>query len=218
MGYLGKVEDIKIYARYPTTRLLAHGPIVLTPGSNVFDCSPHHSDGVQEALVTFSNPQDSSTALLLTGTELADRTLVVVHHPFSVASLPGSSSQLSTATTSKVSAPVQEAADIAAAASIPGDSSKQDEPSTTVYVGNLNPSVTQQELAALFEPCGQTGMRDRCECKETICSDVGSLVQVRISGDTNQLTRYAFVEFTTAESAAVALEKNGTSLRDRPLK
>lgn len=69
----------------------------------------------------------------------------------------------------------------------------------TVYVGNVGKEVDEAALFALFGHCG-------------------SVSQIRIAGEPNYETRYAFIEFTTPEEASTALLLDGMMVFDRPIK
>lgn len=70
-----------------------------------------------------------------------------------------------------------------------------------LYVGNLSYSVTEDQLRALFEQVGETE-------KVTVITD----------RDTGRSKGFGFVEMTTDELAAEAIQKfNGTSFGDRTL-
>nr|XP_054600530.1 splicing regulatory glutamine/lysine-rich protein 1 isoform X2 [Nothobranchius furzeri] len=80
------------------------------------------------------------------------------------------------------------------------DPSKINEIRRTVYVGNLNSqTTTAEQLMEFFK-------------------QVGDVKFVRMAGDENQPTRFAFVEFVEQESVARALTLNGVMFGDRPLK
>ena len=68
----------------------------------------------------------------------------------------------------------------------------------TVYVCDIENSVTEEQLASLFSRCGQ-------------------VIDCRICGDPNSALRFAFVEFTTEASAATALMLNGAILNYQQL-
>mmetsp|Transcript_6268 Transcript_6268/g.17539 ORF Transcript_6268/g.17539 Transcript_6268/m.17539 type:complete len:327 (+) Transcript_6268:289-1269(+) len=69
----------------------------------------------------------------------------------------------------------------------------------TVYVGNVNGSLDEQTIRALFQHCG-------------------NVTQVRIAGDPSYNTRYCFVEFSNEMEAMAALSLNGLQLADRQIK
>ena len=70
-----------------------------------------------------------------------------------------------------------------------------------LYVGNLSYSVTEDQLRALFEQVGETA-------KVTVITD----------RDTGRSKGFGFVEMTTDELAAEAIQKfNGTSFNERTL-
>lgn len=79
------------------------------------------------------------------------------------------------------------------------DPSKIDEIRRTIYVGNLNTTLTADQVMNFFEPCGKINF-------------------VRMAGDETQPTRFAFVEFADHKSMQVALQMNGAMLGDRPVK
>ncbi|KAG9146987.1 hypothetical protein Leryth_005237 [Lithospermum erythrorhizon] len=69
----------------------------------------------------------------------------------------------------------------------------------TVYVSDIDHSVTEEMLAGLFLHCGQ-------------------VVDCRICGDPHSVLRFAFVEFTDEEGALTALSLSGTMLGYYPVK
>lgn len=79
------------------------------------------------------------------------------------------------------------------------DPSKIEEIRRTVYVGNLDSSVTSDQLLHYF-------------------NRLGEVKYVRMAGEEGQPTRFAFIEFTDQSSVANALQYNGVVLGGRPLK
>ncbi|XP_047327978.1 polyadenylate-binding protein-interacting protein 12-like [Impatiens glandulifera] len=69
----------------------------------------------------------------------------------------------------------------------------------TVYVSDIDHQVTEEQLATLFQGCGQ-------------------VVDCRVCGDPNSVLRFAFVEFTDEEGARNALSLGGTMLGYYPVK
>ena len=68
----------------------------------------------------------------------------------------------------------------------------------TVYVCDIEASVTEEQLASLFIRCGQ-------------------VIDCRICGDPNSQLRFAFVEFTTEAAAMAALMLHGAVLNYQQL-
>ena len=68
----------------------------------------------------------------------------------------------------------------------------------TVYVCDIESSVTEEQLASLFIRCGQ-------------------VIDCRICGDPNSALRFAFVEFTTEAAAMAALMLHGAVLNYQQL-
>nr|CAB3266560.1 splicing regulatory glutamine/lysine-rich protein 1-like [Phallusia mammillata] len=69
----------------------------------------------------------------------------------------------------------------------------------TIYVGNLDSQVVNSEqLTSFFSTCG-------------------TVKNVRLGGDETQPIRFAFVEFTSLESAQSAMQLNGMNFCERPL-
>ncbi|KAH7660957.1 Splicing factor 3b subunit 4 protein [Dioscorea alata] len=68
----------------------------------------------------------------------------------------------------------------------------------TVYVWNIEQHVTEEELAGLFSCCGQIN-----DC--------------RISGEPSSVSRFAFLEFGSENSARAALSLCGTRLHTIPI-
>lgn len=79
------------------------------------------------------------------------------------------------------------------------DPAKLAEIRRTIYVGNIGPGVSRDEITAFFATCGP-------------------ISYVRITGDESQPSRFAFVEFVDENSVNHALALNGKMLVDRPAK
>jgi len=79
------------------------------------------------------------------------------------------------------------------------DPSKIEEIRRTVYVGNLDSSISAEQLMTFF-------------------NRLGEVKYLRMAGDEGQPTRFAFIEFTDQSSVANALQYNGTILAGRALK
>ncbi len=70
-----------------------------------------------------------------------------------------------------------------------------------IFVGNLNPQVTEADLRALFEPLGEIARLE--------------IVKDRYTGDSRG---FAFIEMPDEGQAKAAIEKlNGTRLQERKL-
>ncbi|XP_030549091.1 polyadenylate-binding protein-interacting protein 12-like [Rhodamnia argentea] len=69
----------------------------------------------------------------------------------------------------------------------------------TVYVSDIDQQVTEEQLAALFNSCGQ-------------------VVDCRVCGDPNSCLRFAFIEFTDEEGAMAALSLAGMMLGFYPVR
>ncbi|KND02937.1 hypothetical protein, variant [Spizellomyces punctatus DAOM BR117] len=82
---------------------------------------------------------------------------------------------------------------------LPAPINKAEEIARTVYVGNINSNVTEEDVRQCFGGCGP-------------------IAHVKMAGDPGQVTRFAFVEFITQEGASEALKQNGIMLGDRALK
>ncbi|GAB1600447.1 splicing regulatory glutamine/lysine-rich protein 1-like isoform X2 [Argonauta hians] len=84
---------------------------------------------------------------------------------------------------------------------LPGstDPNKLEEIRRTVYVFNIDSSVTADQLLAFF-------------------SQVGEVKYIRMAGEENMPTRCAFVEFTDQRAVATVLTYNNTMLGGRPIK
>ncbi|RWS04607.1 serine/arginine-rich splicing factor 11-like protein [Dinothrombium tinctorium] len=79
------------------------------------------------------------------------------------------------------------------------DPSKIEEIRRTVYIGNVDSSISAEQLLKFF-------------------NQIGEVKYVRMAGDEVQPSRFAFVEFTEQSSVANALQYNGVVLGGRPLK
>ncbi|KAG7600492.1 RNA recognition motif domain [Arabidopsis suecica] len=85
---------------------------------------------------------------------------------------------------------------------LPGRASKaqrEDSIRRTVYVSDIDQSVTEEVLAGLFSSCGQ-------------------VVDCRICGDPNSVLRFAFVEFSDDQGARSALSLGGTMIGYYPVR
>ncbi|XP_010479941.1 PREDICTED: polyadenylate-binding protein-interacting protein 8-like isoform X3 [Camelina sativa] len=85
---------------------------------------------------------------------------------------------------------------------LPGRASKaqrEDSIRRTVYVSDIDQSVTEEVLAGLFSSCGQ-------------------VVDCRICGDPNSVLRFAFVEFSDDQGARAALTLGGTLIGFYPVR
>ncbi|KAL4426548.1 hypothetical protein ABPG77_008406 [Micractinium sp. CCAP 211/92] len=69
----------------------------------------------------------------------------------------------------------------------------------TVYISDISEGCTEAQLAGFFRDCGQ-------------------LVDVRVCGDPNSAMRFAFIEFTTEQSALWALNKSSSILGNFPIR
>ncbi|XP_022717439.1 polyadenylate-binding protein-interacting protein 9-like [Durio zibethinus] len=69
----------------------------------------------------------------------------------------------------------------------------------TVYVSDIDQTITEERLADLFSNCGQ-------------------VVDCRVCGDPHSVLRFAFVEFADEEGARVALNLGGTMLGFYPVR
>ncbi|KAK1258663.1 hypothetical protein QJS04_geneDACA019260 [Acorus gramineus] len=76
---------------------------------------------------------------------------------------------------------------------------REDSIRRTIYVSDIDQTVTEQQLAMLFIRCGQ-------------------VVDCRICGDPHSHLRFAFVEFADQQGARAALNLSGTMLGFHPLK
>ncbi|EOA36927.1 hypothetical protein CARUB_v10009791mg [Capsella rubella] len=85
---------------------------------------------------------------------------------------------------------------------LPGRASKaqrEDSIRRTVYVSDIDQSVTEEVLAGLFSNCGQ-------------------VVDCRICGDPHSVLRFAFVEFSDDQGARAALSLGGTMIGFYPVR
>ncbi|XVF18329.1 hypothetical protein REPUB_Repub11eG0012300 [Reevesia pubescens] len=69
----------------------------------------------------------------------------------------------------------------------------------TVYVSDIDQTITEERLAGLFSNCGQ-------------------VVDCRVCGDPHSVLRFAFVEFADEEGARAALNLGGTMLGFYPVR
>ncbi|KAJ2505238.1 hypothetical protein GGI11_007079, partial [Coemansia sp. RSA 2049] len=180
---------------------------------------------VREAGVEFRDAASARAAEFLTGTEVADRALVITADHGSPAAAPTAPIGAPVPVAGSGSAggahglPLANAAVVAMLAARPRslgaipaavaavihpsvlqfDPVKAEEISRTVYVGNIASWVAEQQLMDFFAVCGP-------------------VAYVKMAGDGMQPTRFAFVEFADVRTAQAALLMNGMMLADRPLK
>uniref|UniRef100_A0ACD5VW05 Uncharacterized protein n=1 Tax=Avena sativa TaxID=4498 RepID=A0ACD5VW05_AVESA len=76
---------------------------------------------------------------------------------------------------------------------------REDSIRRTVYVSELDHTVTEERLADIFANCGQ-------------------VVDCRICGDPHSVLRFAFIEFSSEEGARAALNLGGTMLGFYPVR
>ncbi|CAH8334364.1 unnamed protein product [Eruca vesicaria subsp. sativa] len=76
---------------------------------------------------------------------------------------------------------------------------KEDVIRRTVHVSDIDQQVTEDQLAGLFQSCGQ-------------------VVDCRICGDNKSILRFAFIEFTEEEGARSAFKLSGTLFGSHPIK
>ena len=79
------------------------------------------------------------------------------------------------------------------------DPAKAEEIARTIYIGNISSQVSEEELTRFF-------------------AAIGPVAYCKLAGDVSQPARFAFLEFVDVASAQAALQLNGTTLGDRPLK
>ncbi|KAJ1730133.1 hypothetical protein LPJ72_004620 [Coemansia sp. Benny D160-2] len=175
---------------------------------------------VREAGVEFRDAASARAAEFLTGTEVADRALVITADHGSPAAAPiGAPAAVAGSAGGAHGQPLANAAVVAMLAARPRslgaipaavaavihpsvlqfDPVKAEEISRTVYVGNIASWVAEQQLMDFFAACGP-------------------VAYVKMAGDGMQPTRFAFVEFADVRTAQAALLMNGMMLADRPLK
>ncbi|KAI9138355.1 hypothetical protein BKA69DRAFT_1169187 [Paraphysoderma sedebokerense] len=161
---------------------------------NIHSLSLHPSpiaQGSQEAVIYFDDPSAAATALHLTGTQLADRTLVVTSFTAIKPKHPPPPPP----------DPVTQVPIVIPLGPRPAivDPTKLEEIARTIYVGNITSSVSESELIQFFSSCGP-------------------VTYVKMAGDISQPTRFAFIEFATVAAANAAIALSGTVLQDKPLK
>ncbi|GLT33944.1 hypothetical protein SLA2020_084960 [Shorea laevis] len=76
---------------------------------------------------------------------------------------------------------------------------REDSIRRTVYVSDIDQTITEEQLAALFSSCGE-------------------VVDCRVCGDPHSVLRFAFVEFASEEGARAALNLGGTMLGFYPVR
>ncbi|KAJ1738807.1 hypothetical protein LPJ78_005011 [Coemansia sp. RSA 989] len=146
----------------------------------------------QECMVEFEDEESARVAMHLSGTELADKALVVGEKPNT--GMPLANGPV---VAQMANRPRTHVAQIPSA--MQADPIKAEEISRTIYVGNISTQVDEQQLMDFFSSCGP-------------------VAYVKMAGDGLQPTRFAFVEFASQETCQRALQMNGQMLADRPLK
>ncbi|GKV34468.1 hypothetical protein SLEP1_g42840 [Rubroshorea leprosula] len=76
---------------------------------------------------------------------------------------------------------------------------REDSIRRTVYVSDVDQTITEEQLAGLFSSCGE-------------------VVDCRVCGDPHSVLRFAFVEFASEEGARAALNLGGTMLGFYPVR
>lgn len=157
----------------------------------------------------YHDSSSAITAIHLTGIELGDRVLLVtpfVRQPASDQTLTSSTISnaaklaLTPSIPAPLSAPLSALSQASTISALHIDQAKADEIARTVYVGNVATPITEADLTQFF-------------------SDCGPIVLVRIAGDPTKETRFAFVEFKSAESANRAVNyKSGQVIFNRAIK
>merc|ERR1719183_1232920 len=159
------------------------------------------------SVITFDDATHAKAAVLLTGTPLGDR-------PLTVETFEGAVPAPEPETKKRTSASEVEAAlamvrslgampgtgGMAASAIALEQQRRHDEIARTIYVGNLNPLLTETHIRQFFQT-------------------VGEVLYIKINKGTRQDDfRYCFVEFAKVEAAGAAVALSGTVLGDRALK
>ncbi|KAI9227341.1 MAG: hypothetical protein DHS80DRAFT_31877 [Piptocephalis tieghemiana] len=151
------------------------------------------NDGSQEAVISFNDRSIALSALHLTGTQLGDRTLII-------SILAGSPPDAASQSANPISpSPPIVASGLGTGPYAQMDLEKAEEVARTAYVGNLPNHITEMELLQLFASCG-------------------SIVAVKLAGDPNLNSRFAFIEFNYASSTLKAVSMSGSMLGDRKLR
>ncbi|CAH1756283.1 10365_t:CDS:2 [Entrophospora sp. SA101] len=163
-----------------------------------------HGDNVQECTIEFKEVSSAMTALHLTGMELGDRALLVsstlAPPSITIPPKPMLPTTLTFPTFTTQSLTTIRSANPSISPTVAQfDPAKAEEISRTVYIGNINSSISDPELIQFFSACGP-------------------VAYVKMAGDPAQPTRFAFLEFATFEGAQAAMLMNGVMLGDRPLK
>jgi len=165
--------------------------------------------------IEFSTAQEAEAAGMLSGTQLGDLPLKVSQKSEADAAVlmeTKKDMQPATAPTpnedvEKALEKVKEFARLPANKTYMEESRKRDDKlARTIYVGNLNPMVTEEHLRAIFKACGEIDYMKM------------SAQEKALDPTSQSDVRYAFVEFVTAESAQRAFSLQGTPVGDRPMK
>lgn len=183
----------------------------------------HNAHNQRICHVTFSDPSEAEAAALLSGTQLGDAPIQVavidnsnIHTPVTpveneeMFTEAGDHVPMETPTSvndalkmmkAMANAPPPEPKAAVEAPNVEHMSEEQRMIARTVYLGNLNPLVTEAHLKSVFATCGPISYIKLCPVSTNI-----------------DMPNYAFLEFISIESALRAFGLNGTALGDRPLR
>jgi RNA recognition motif-containing protein len=73
---------------------------------------------------------------------------------------------------------------------------KEKKPLKTIYIGNLNSLITEEELLEIFK-------------------EFGRIINVKFAGNSDYPTRFAFIEYNEEKEAEDACKLNGTQLQSK---
>lgn len=168
------------------------------------------SDGSQSAVITYPDATQATAAVALSGTTLGDCAFTVINQADAVpepvsttVGAPATMPDLSSAPTSTPGVSIPGANPNVQDQLMQAQLKREEEISRTVYVGNLVPNITEEELAEFLTSCGEVTCVKHC----------GNTV-----GDGEATVRYSFVEFATRQGALTAMGIGGTLLMGRPIK
>lgn len=165
--------------------------------------------------ITFADPAHAKAAVFLSGTPLGDRELNVVLKGSSLPTAPSGATailqQLADNTVNATNNSAGQATNNPNPGAVAGlgtlsapllaaTQKRLDEVARTIYVGNINCVLSEEELKQFFRSCGQ-------------------IAHVKMAGETiGKPSRFAFIEFTTTDAAAAAFGLTGTMLAGLPIK
>eukprot|EP00954_Amorphochlora_amoebiformis_P010816 844812-Amorphochlora_amoeboformis.AAC.1 len=156
-------------------------------------------DGKKSATISFEEPSQATAAVALSGTMLGDCAFTVSTQP------RGESVPAATETNAPglQNLMVVHQTTSTQDALLSAQLKREEEISRTIYVGNLRPDITEEQLAEFLSSCGEVVCVKHCN--NTV-------------GEGDAAVRYSFVEFKTQQAALTAMGLGGTIFAGKALK